>query len=278
MYKAFGIVSSSGRNIYVDGMQEPQMVDALNYLRDLYTNGILDPEFITTENATMREYVYTGKAACDIDYVANYSNYVIQSEAAGAATDVQPIYMLVGPDGKGGGLNESIQTAWCISSECKDPEAAMRVIEALATDPEMHAAFYYTGVEGVHYTIENGQAVATEKAANSGYSIKYNYLTDSFIPDFSSLAYQPDEKTKEILEVQKAYTKEAMKLRGDKQMIPSNVSTLYDEAAASITSTWKEVVAQIILGSTSVEDGLKSYKNFWDSVDGDTMLKELNGQ
>jgi hypothetical protein len=57
-----------------------------------------------------------------------------------------------------------------------------------------------------------------------------------------------------------------------------NVSTLYDQAAASITSTWKEVVSQIILGSTSVEDGLKSYKNFWDSVDGDTMLKELNGQ
>ena len=144
MYKAFGIVSSSGRNIYVDGMQEPQMVDALNYLRDLYTNGILDQEFITTENATMSEYVYTAKAACDIDYVANYSNYVIQSEAAGAATDVQPIYMLVGPDGKGGGLNESIQTAWCISSECKDPEAAMRVIEAIVTDPEMHTAFYST--------------------------------------------------------------------------------------------------------------------------------------
>ena len=154
----------------------------------------------------------------------------------------------------------------------------MRVIEALATDPEMHAAFYYTGVEGVHYTIENGQAVETEKAANSGYSISYGYLTDSFIPDFSSLACQPDEKTKEILEVQRAYTEEAMKLRGDKQMIPPNVSALYDEAAASITSTWKEVVSQIILGSTSVEEGLKSYKNFWDSVEGDTMLKELNGQ
>ena len=277
-FGAYAGIYKNADGTYVDGMQEPQMVDALNYLRDLYTNGVLDQEFITTENATMREYVYTGKAACDIDYVANYSNYVIQSEAAGAATDVQPIYMLAGPDGKGGGLNESIQTAWCISSECKDPEAAMRVIEALVTDPEMHAAFYNTGVEGVHYTIENGQAVATEKAANSGYSIKYNYLTDSFIPDFSSLAYQPDEKTKETLEVQKGYIEEAMKLRGDKQMIPSNVSTLYDETAASITSTWKEVVSQIVLGSTSVEDGLKSYKNFWDSVDGDTMLKELNGQ
>lgn len=277
-FGAYAGVYKNADGTYVDGMQEPQMIDALNYLRDLYTNGVIDQEFITTENATMREYVYTGKAACDIDYVSNYSNYVIQSEAAGAATDVQPIYMVVGPDGKGGGLNESIQVAWCISSECKDPEAAMRVIEALVTDPEIHAAFYNTGVEGVHYTIEDGQAVATEKAANSGYSIKYNYLTDSFISDFSSLLYQPDEKTQETLEVQRGYVEEAMDLRGDKQMIPSGVSTLYDETAASITNTWKEVVSQIVLGSTSVEDGLKSYKNFWDSVDGDTMLEELNGQ
>ena len=277
-FGAYAGIYKNADGVYVDGMQEEQMVDALAYLRELYTSGVMDQEFITTENATMREYVYTGKAASDIDYVSNYSNYVLQSETAGAPTDVQPIYMLVGPDGKGGGLNESIQTAWCISSDCKDPEAAIRVIEMLVTDPEMHAAFYNTGVEGVHYTIEDGVAVPTEKAANSGYSIKYNYLTDSFISDFSSLPYQPDAETEAILETQRDIVERAMELRGDKQMIPSGISTLYDETSASITSTWQEVVSQIVLGSTSIEEGLKNYKNFWDSVDGDTMLKELNGQ
>jgi putative aldouronate transport system substrate-binding protein len=226
----------------------------------------------------MREYVYTGKAAADIDYVMNYSNYILQSEKAGKATDVQPVYMLKGPDGKGGGLNESIQTAWCISSECKNPEAAIRVIEALVTDPEIHAAFYNTGVEGKHYNIEDGIAVPTEKAANSGYSIKYNYLTDSFIDDFTTLKFQPDDKTQKVLRIQRDMIETAMELKGDKQMIPSGISSLYDETSASITNTWKEVVSQIILSSTSIDEGLKTYKNFWDSVDGDTMLKELNGQ
>lgn len=277
-FGAYAGIYKNADGVYVDGMQEAQMVDALNYLRELYTTGVMDQEFITTENNTMREYVYTAKAASDIDYVANYSNYVLQSEAAGKPTDVQPIYMLVGPDGKGGGLNESIQTAWCISSECKNPEAALRVIEAIVTDPETHAAFYNTGVENVHYTIENGTAVATEKAKNSGYSIKYNYITDSFISDFSSLPFQPDEETKKSLEYQRELINKAMELRGDKQMIPSGISTLYDETSASITNTWKEVISQVVLGSTSVEEGLNSYKRFWDSVDGDTMLKELNGK
>ena len=167
-FGAYAGIYKNAEGVFVDGMQEPQMIEGLNYLRQLYTSGVMDQEFITTENNTMREYVYTGKAACDIDYVANYSNYISQSAAAGVPTDVQPIYMLSGPTGVGGGLNESIQTAWCISEECKHPEAALRVIEALVTDPELHAAFYNTGVEGQHYTIENGIAVATEKAANSG--------------------------------------------------------------------------------------------------------------
>ena len=275
-FGAYAGIYKNAEGVFVDGMQEPQMVDGLNFLRELYTSGVMDQEFITTENATMREYVYTGKAACDIDYVANYSNYISQSEAAGAYSDVQPIYMLVGPDGKGGGLNESIQTAWCISSECKDPEAALRVIEALVTDPALHAGFYNTGVEGVHYTIVDGVAVATEKATNSGYAIKYNYITDSFIPDFSVLPYQPTAEMKAALELQRSLIDKAMELRGDKQMIPAGKSDLYDENAASITSYWKEVISQIVLGSVTVEEGLNNYKNFWNSVDGETILKELN--
>lgn len=275
-FGAYAGIYKNAEGVYVDGMQEPQMADALNYLRELYTLGIMDQEFITTENNTMREYVYTGKAASDIDYVANYSNYISQSAAAGNPCDVQPIYMLVGPDGKGGGLNESIQTAWCISSECKDPEAALRVIEALVCDPATHAAFYNTGVEGAHYTIQDGIAVPTEKAANSGYSIKYNYITDSFISDFSSLPYQPSEEMKAALELQRSIINRGMELRGDKQMIPAGKSDLYDENSASITSYWKEVISQVVLGSVSVEEGLNNYKGFWDSVDGDTILKELN--
>ena len=275
-FGAYAGIYKNTEGKFVDGMQEPQMVDALNYLRELYTSGVMDQEFITTENATMREYVYTGKAACDIDYVANYSNYVSQSEAAGKYSDVQPIYMLVGPDGKGGGLNESIQTAWCISSECKNPEAALRVIEALVTDPATHAAFYNTGVEGVHYTIVDGVAVATEKATNSGYAIKYNYITDAFISDFSGLPYQPTEEMKAALELQRTIIDKGMELRGPKQMIPAGKSDLYDENSASITSYWKEVISQIVLGSVTVEEGLNNYKNFWNSVDGDTILAELN--
>ena len=81
---------------------------------------------------------------------------------------------------------------------------------------------------------------------------------------------------KAALELQRAIINRGMELRGDKQMIPAGKSDLYDENSASITSYWKEVISQVVLGSVSVEEGLNNYKGFWDSVDGDTILKELN--
>ncbi len=96
------------------------------------------------------------------------------------------------------------------------------------------------------------------------------------IPDFSALPYQPTAEMKAALELQRSLIDKAMELRGDKQMIPAGKSDLYDENAASITSYWKEVTSQIVLGSVTVEEGLNNYKNFWNSVDGDTILKELN--
>lgn len=276
---AFGAYAGVYQNkdgVYVDGFQEPQMIDALNYLREMYQSGVLDQEFITTEMATMREYMYTGKAACGIDYTTNYMNYLNESKNAGNETDVFPIYCIYGPDGDGGALNESIQIALCVSSNCPNPDEAVKVIETLVTDPEMYPAFFNIGVEGKHYTVDgDGNMEPTEKAKNSGYSPKFSFLYDSYIPEFK-LDFKLKSSLEQAMPAQKEIISEAIKVKGPKYMVPAEKSELFDECSASITSTWKEMVSQIILGSVSVEEGMENYKNFWSSIDGDQILAELN--
>lgn len=275
-FGAYAGVYENADGVYVDGFQEPQMLDALNYLRELYQAGVLDQEFITTEMATMREYMYTGKAACGIDYTTNYMNYLNESKNAGKETDVFPIYCIYGPDGKGGALNESIQIALCVSSACKTPDEAVKVIETMVTDPEMYPAFFNIGVEGKHYTVNaDGYLEPTEKAKNSGYSPKYSFLYDSYIDNFD-LDFKLSSSLEEAMPTQKEIISEAIKVKGPKYMVPAEKSELFDECSASITSTWKETVSQIVLGSVSVEEGMENYKNFWNSIDGDQILKELN--
>ena len=275
-FGAYAGVYKNETGEYVDGFQEPQMAEALNYLKELYDSGVLDQEFITTEMATMREYMYIGKAACDIDYTTNYTTYIRESAKAGKESDVFPIYCLYGPNGDGGCLNESVQIAFSISADCKEPQKAFDVIETMVMDPEMYPAFFNIGVEGKHYSINgDGYLEATQKAANSGYSPKYSFLYDSFIGDFD-LKFKLSEDLEASLPAQQEMIEKALEVKGPKYMIPSGKSDLYDECSASITSTWKEIVSQIVLGSVTVEQGMDNYKNFWNSIDGDAMLKELN--
>ena len=278
-YGAYAGIYKDENGKYVDGFQEPEMAAALEYMCRLYNEGIIDQEFITTENATMREYVYTKKAASDIDYVTNYTNYLTQSEAAGTYSDVFPIYAILGPDGEGGGLNEAVQTAFALSADCKNPTEAIKLIETVVGDPEAYAAFFNLGIEGEHYTLdENNQIVVTDKAANSGYAPKYTYLYESFIDDFSALKVVPPADIEASLSMQNEMMDQAQLLKGPKYVVPSGISDSHDQVASSITSAWQEVVSQVVLGTVTVDEGMQNYKNFWNSIDGDSILKELNGQ
>lgn len=279
-FGAWGGVYLNEDGKYVDGFQEEKMKDALTFIHSLYENGILNAEFITTENAQMREAVYTKKSAADIDYVTNYINYIQNTATAGVPTEMFLIYDIIGPNGEGGSLNEATQTAFCVSAKTKNPDEAFKVIEALVTDPELYPAFFALGVEGQHYTIdENKNIVPSAKAANSGYKYTLNYLSDSFINiDIDTLDFKLSDAMMAGIEDQRAYIKEAANYLGPNHSsdVPTGISDEYDRVNPSIKSTRESIAAKIVMGSVTVEEGMKEYQNFWKSINGEKLLADLN--
>lgn len=265
---------------FIDGFQSTEMKDSLTYLARLYKEGVLNEEFITTENNQMREKVYTGQSASDIDYITNYINYVQQTAAAGKPTEMHVIYKLVGPNGDGGALNEATQTAWVISSKTKNPDEAFKVIETIVTDPTLYPAFYGIGLEGKHYTLDaDKNIVATKEAANSGYKYTLNYLSDSFLNlDITSLPYSLDPVVVEGLYQQRAHIQAVQDNLGPNYAadVPVGASDAYDRVAPSIKSTRESIAAKIIIGTVTVEQGMQEYANFWKSINGPQILAELN--
>ena len=273
-----GIYLKDGK--YVDGFQEPEMREALAYLHELYEAGVLNAEFITTENSQMREKVYTAQSAGDIDYVTNYINYFQQTAAAGKPTEMHVIYALIGPNGDGGTLNEATQTAFCISAKTKNPDEAFKVIETIVSDPELYAAFFGIGREGYHYTLgENGEIVPTDKASNSGYKYTLNYLSDSFINyDLDNLPYTLDDNTLTGIRRQREIIDEGGNYLGPNHSsdVPVGVSDEYDRVSPSIKSTRESIAAKIVMGSVTLDEGMAEYENFWNSINGPEILDELN--
>lgn len=273
-----GVYLKDGK--YVDGFQEPEMREALEYIHELYTAGVLNAEFITTENSQMREKVYTGQSAADIDYVTNYINYVQQTAAAGKPTEMHIVYALIGPDGEGGSLNEATQTALCVSAKTKHPDEAFKVIETIVTDPELYAAFFGIGREGYHYTIgDNGDIVPSSKASNSGYKYTLNYLSDSFITyDLDALNFKLSDELLNGIRQQRDVINAGKDFLGPNHSadIPVGISDEYDRVSPSIKSTRESIAAKIAIGSVTIDEGMAEYENFWKSINGPAILEELN--
>jgi putative aldouronate transport system substrate-binding protein len=269
----FGIgVDQNGK--YYDGFNTPQAKEALTYIAKLYKDQIWDKEFLTNENTTIREKLFSGKAASTIDYYNRYIYYALESNKVNASTDFMPIYELKGPNGDGGSLNEAIQDVLCISSKSKVAEKALEVIKYYFYSEE-GVKLRCLGVKDKHYTVENNILKATEKAKNSGYKSDINQFL-LYYPKVNDYGFEWDASTQKLLPQQIKYNEEATKHLGSKFVVPGGKSILYDKNLPAYKKKIEEISSKIILGTISVDDGYKEYEAFWKSIRGDQMLEQLN--
>lgn len=275
-YNAFGVYDGvyqkDGK--FVDGFQVPETKDALEYIKKLYKDGIIDKEFITTENAVMREKLSNGKAALDIDYANRYVYYISESNKFKVPTEIQPIYTLVGPKGKSGNLNEAIQDGYVVGAKCKNIQRAVDFIEYMGFNEE-GLKLDNLGIQGKHYVVENGVGKPSDKAMSAGYiwNAGFAILTPVKI---NNMGFKWDDATEKAMPQQTKIYDESKKYNGPSYSNPAGISDQFDKVSPSIKSTREEIATKVVLGSLSVEDGIKEYEKFWKSIDGENILKELN--
>lgn len=268
----YGIGVKNGN--YFDGFNTKQAKEALAYCAKLYKSKIWDQEFLTNENAGMREKLFSGKAASALDYYNRFIYYSAESARVNRPTEYVPVYELKGPDHIGGNLNESIQDALAISSKSKNPEKALDVIKYYVYTEE-GVKLRNLGVEGEHYTIEAGTIKPTDRAKNSGYKCDVNGFF-LYFPTISDYGFKWDAVTERLLPEQMKINVEANNHLGPKYIIPGGKSDLYDKNQPAYIKKIAEVSSKIITGAVSVDDGYIEYAGFWNSIKGNDMLAELN--
>jgi putative aldouronate transport system substrate-binding protein len=269
----FGIGVNKNGDFY-DGFNTPEAKDALAYCAKLYKDKIWDQEFVTNENAAMREKLFAGKSVSALDYFNRYIYYSAESYKVFAPSTFVPIYELKGPKGNGGNLNEAIQDALAVSSKSKNVEKALEVIKYYVYTEE-GVMLRNIGVKGKHYTIENGVIKATERATNSGYKCDVNGFF-LYFPQIKDYGFKWDNVTEKVLPEQLKINVEASKHLGPKFIVPGGKSDLYDKNQPAYKKKIEEVAAKIITGAISIDEGYEDYNAFWKNINGNDMLAELN--
>ena len=126
-----------------------------------------------------------------------------------------------------------------------------------------------------HYVVENGVGKASDKALNAGYIWNAGFTILEPVK-INNLGFKWDEATEKAMPQQTKLYDESKKYAGPNYANPAGISDAFDKVSPSIKSTREEIATKVVLGSISVDDGIKEYAKFWKRIDGDSILKELN--
>lgn len=136
---------------WVFGPTKPAFLDALDYLRRAYSEGILDPEFSVTPADGWQTKNSSGQGLFTWDNMSFGLNWnsAIRSENPDSE-GWQPLETLAGPLGPRQRDYDFIREGWAIGSNAEDPAALVRMIDWMLTPEGIDITNW--GIEGEHFT------------------------------------------------------------------------------------------------------------------------------
>ncbi len=280
-YHTFGVYDEfikDKKGKYYDVFNTQDMKDCLTYLNKLYKEGILDKEFPTNDNTILRNNLISGKAVANIDYDNRYFYYnaEITRLDPNAKPNLQPIFMLKGPKGFGGTLNEACQDAIAVAAKSKNPAAAVNLIAWAYFTVDGQKAMQ-VGLPGKHFVVENGTAKLTPQAEAGGMSLDLTNLMKRHVAlEDMQKSFGFSFPNEENLKGYYNLVKDVSKYTGRKEVISIGQSAIYDKVGPSLVKKRQEIALKAIIGTVSIEDAFKEYEAFFKSINGDQIIKELN--
>ena len=163
--QAFGVSATwikEGKGYVYNKVSQAEK-EKLAFYQNLYAEGLLDNDYITTAWDSMEDKLYTnqvavvfGTAGIILDI---YENKLMENQGVG---------LVALPPAKGVGRGYSVSTAketrgWAISATAKNPDLVFELLEFMATDEGQIMDRY--GVEGLHFTRNGDEIVRTDKAS-----------------------------------------------------------------------------------------------------------------
>lgn len=254
---------------WVDGMLEEDMVGAMQRLQDAYAEGLIDVEAVTNTTSACRDKWYSGEVGVFNYWAGKWGNTLTNR-----LQENFPDALVLGIDA----IDETFYryagfNAYCVSGRLSEEEVeqVFTYFLSVAFDGAEGQKMFYGGVEGLHSTTDaNGFVTYNKMKSNAENNFQSVWATPwlAVVPfDEPEKMPQPEEKvttTLATLEVTGTY----------KPTMP--VSETYNMIVSDLVAIRQEIIAQIVMGKVSVEDGLATYRDQAMGLGIEQVLEEMN--
>lgn len=255
--------------------------DCFSMLKQMYEEGIIDPEFVTDTNyEKQRQNLVTGKAGI---YMAGWDCQAEWKELKQNVPEAEliPLEPVETAYGKFGLYQEPPANFMiCMNKDAEDPQACMEFLDWMITDGWFTLKY---GIEGEHYELVEGvpQAIDSEKNEKElAYASDYAILSSEEIEDvetYIKITAAKDEASQEYAAYRAQGLETAMKnlFPRDIPYLPSTELSSRFNSDFSETQTSIEV-RMISDPDYSVDDGVNDINSEKEALGFDEVMAERN--
>ncbi|QOV20280.1 extracellular solute-binding protein [Blautia liquoris] len=252
----------------VIGYEQPEFKDVLTWLNQLYSEGLLDPNFSTVDSDTVEANILTGKSGASSGTAGSFMGNLLSTNREDKNYSLAGIKNLVGTKGdtpKYGHYNTDVVGAVnVITTACKDPETVAKYFNFGYTK-EGHMLYNF-GIEGKSYEMVDGKPKFTDlilknpdgltaQQALSEYELAYG--NGPFVQDKDYLLqYYQDDRQKDALK--KWGDNNAKDYKMPKITINAESAGEYSSLLSELITYRDEMIIKYVRGEESL-DGFDTY-------------------
>jgi putative aldouronate transport system substrate-binding protein len=240
----------------------------LLYTKKLYEEGSLDPDSPINDSAAASDRFKQGVTGV----LRGFAGHVNAQEKVLKEINPQAelTYLFVkGPDNKvqGTGFGTGIWGVWTVTAKSKHPEKVVQVFDYMLSDEGWDYLYY--GVEGVDYTIVNGEKAYKPDVSRG---IATGIMRRHNAPEFF---LEPSKFTKEELDRVKPWVDKAVATvitSLDKGFVPPAAR---QPNYMDYKLNWDELTTRMMLGDLPIEQ-LDQVRENWYKNGGELFMQEMN--
>ncbi len=255
---------------WIDGFAQDNMAEAMQRMQDAYAEGLIDMEIITNTTSTCRDSWYEGKVGVFTYWSGKWGGTLqerlVANNEGAIAHPIEPIEEAT--------YYYSTLSGLCISANVSDEKAEQifkYFIEYMHDGGEGQVLFQ-SGVEGVHWEQDGEYISPLPNLADST-----TLTTSVWITPWLAISDLEVEDKKTAMSDEVANSLAITDAVAVQQPI-TPVSETYNKISSDLTLEKSNILAKVVMGEMSVEDGVASYAEVAEELNVAQVLAELNGE
>ena len=253
---------------WVDGMSDPSMKAALQRLQDAYKEGLIDMEVVTNKTSTCRDEWYSGKVGV-FSYWAGQRGQTLQERLNLNVPEgvVEPMSMI-----KESHSIRVTPTVWAIPSSRSESQIAQifKYFMEFKNDGEAGQVLFQSGVEGIHWQQVGDHLDPLPQISNPN-----SKQLKAFVDPVFCIA--PLTLTDKKMDHSAIFEKSLAVLNENVVQLPIiPTSRTYVKISSDLKLLKEEILAKVVMGTLSVDDGLAKYISESSALGVDKVVAEFN--